>query len=80
MDALLSVAAPELEIGKVASQHAGTIMFMPLIGFGIILIIIGIIVLAAAKSKAPGGILTFLGFLLAAGGGFGMIRAESNKK
>lgn len=75
-------AAPEvgipLEIGKQLAPHAPTILMVPLVFAAILVIIIGIIVLAAAKSKTPGSILLVLGFLLGGGAFFVMYKTESH--
>jgi hypothetical protein len=64
---------------QVATAHAGSILMLPLIGFAILLIIIGIIVLSAAKNKTPGYLLTFLGLMVGGGAFFVAARSEGQK-
>lgn len=79
----MMIGAPEvgvpLEIGKQLAPHAPTILMIPLVMFSILFIIIGIIVLSAAKSKTPGALLLLLGFLLGGGAFFVMYKTESKK-
>lgn len=80
----LMVAAPEVAIpmmvGEKLLPHAPTILMIPLIIWSIIIIIIGIIVLATAKNKTPGTLITVLGFLLGAGAFLVISKTEGRKK
>lgn len=77
-------AAPEvalpLEVGKQLAPHAPTFLMVPLVALAVLLILIGIIVLAADKSKTPGALITLLGFLLGGGAFFVMLRTEGKNK
>jgi len=79
-DSALMAANPEfgvpMEIGKQLAPHAPTILMIPLVVFAIVLIIIGVIIIAAAKTKTAGIILTVLGFMLGGGAFFIMYRTE----
>ena len=79
MEALTQMMNPEAAIGKQLAPHAPTIMMIPLVVFSIILIIVAIIVLSAAKNKTPGYLLLFLGFMVGAGAFFVMVKSEGKK-
>lgn len=69
------IGAPEVALGKAALPYAskavdkygGTVLFMPLLVFSIILILIGITVFSVDKNKVPGVMLIL--FAAALGGG-----------
>jgi len=50
--------------GVVGGGLIATWMMMPLIGFSVLLILIGIIVVSTAKSKTSGALLTAFGMIL----------------
>jgi uncharacterized RDD family membrane protein YckC len=83
-DAALMAVAPEVgipaELAKQLAPHAPMIIMIPLVIIALILIIVGIIALGAAQNKTPGILLTIVGFLLAGGAFFVMVRSESKKK
>lgn len=84
VESALMMGAPEvgipLELGKSLAPHAPTLLMIPLVVMSILFIIIGIIVLSAAKSKTPGALLLMLGFLLGGGAFLVMYKLESKKK
>ncbi len=80
----LLMGAPEvgipLEVGKQLAPHAPAILMIPLVSFAVLLVIIGIIVIAASANKTSGVLLTVLGVLLGGGAFFVMVRSEAGLK
>ena len=77
VEGLGTALAPEVFIPGEAVKHAGTILMLPLVIISIVLIMIGLIVFSAAKSKVPGSVILLLGFLVGMGAFEVMIRSES---
>ncbi len=66
----VAMVDPGTGMSMMAAQHPKNTVGMFLIGFAILLIIIGIIVFSTAKSKTPGTMLVIVALLLGTGGGF----------
>ena len=66
-DNVLLVAAPEAYEVKAAGKHAPAILMSLTIGFAVLLILIGIVVISTAKSKTSGYLLSLFGFILGGG-------------
>lgn len=76
------VAAPEaaipMQIAESLAPHAPTFLMMPLIGFSIFLILVGIIVFSTMSSKTPGAMIMMLGMLIGGGAYFIIGKTESS--
>jgi uncharacterized membrane-anchored protein len=83
-EGIAALAMPEvgipLAIGKQLVPHTSAILMTPLIILSVVLVIIGIIVYAAAKTKTPGALLMILGLLLGGGAFFVTYKSESKKR